>query len=347
MEQAKTAISGGMDSVKDLAGKALPAAQDGINSLKDLTGSPKMKELMPYLLAGGAGAAGAALLTGKRKARTGESRGSYLARILRNAAVTAAAVGGGSYLAHQGLKKTIGAADLENPITGSEDDAGPLSANTKAILTHPSTALAAGALGLGVASTTPLVKELIGANPGAAEAGKAMIQTLKTQNGGKVGKNNLSNVYDTKSLSAAARNERPLFERIMRGDKGAPGTIPATLRDQARLAGVNLHNPSAPLSGRVGSRVGKGAVAVDDLIGKGLAKLPDVWGTGMLKNLLGGRLGKMTTGVGYKAHELGRIPSTIFGRTWGRRLTRGGVASVAALAPTVINSILSNPSKDQ
>lgn len=123
-----------------------------IQSLQSQAGdyleSDDFKSIMPYLLSGGAGAVAGGLATGRRRARDGEDRGSYLARVLRNALVAGGLASGGHYLVNKGLDSTVGSLNDSNSISGHEGQEGPLATATKNIAFSPLTAAGAGATAL-------------------------------------------------------------------------------------------------------------------------------------------------------------------------------------------------------
>lgn len=287
LEQAKGAVAGGTDKVKEMAG------------------NPDLQKLLPYLLAGGAGGVAGGVLSGKRKERAGETRGQYLTRILRNASVAAGLAGGGSYLAHEGFKKSLGSADLENPMTGTAGDQGPLAAGLRDKLFSPLTAGAAGIAGLAATAKAPV----IGANPNVAEHEKQLFADLKSAHGGKLpdgikGKEDLTSLgrKSPGNLQALLRGHTPTGDKVEL--TGTPA-LASSIQRNAHAAGVNIHDPGAE------------------------TKL----------------LGRKVKGLAHKATEMGRLPSALLGRTTGRRLGRAGVGTVAALIPAIVGSILTNQSE--
>ena len=219
LEQAKGALSAG-------AGKA-----------KELAGNPDVQKLLPYLLAGGAGAVGGAALGGRRRQRTGETRGQYLTRILRNAVVAGGLVGGGSYLAGEGFKNTLGSVDLERPMTGGKDDQNPIGSTGKEIAFSPATAALAGAGVLGATVNRPL----IGANPGLADAESKLLAGLKKLHGGK-----LPQGADSKAaLEFTAKTDNAALQKLL-GDATTPEG--QALRMEAKKLGLNVHDASKTIN---------------------------------------------------------------------------------------------------
>ena len=279
-----------------------------------------LHKLMPYLLAGGAGAAAGGIMSGGRKVRSGETRGQYLTRVLRNAAVTGALAGGGSYAAGEGFKKTLGSVDMENPMTGTPGDQGPLASGLRHALFSPLTAAATGigALGLTMHGKT------IGANPNAEVAGKSLLASLKDTHGGKMPEG-ISNIADIEAR--LTRSPQEMLSKL-RGDAPVPDGAPisdaigqpsirlsspelaAKMTNQAKAVGLNLHDPTA------------------------VTELPK-----FLQKILGR---ESVSGVGHTAAEMARIPSMLIGRTTGRRIGRGALGLGAALLPAIAGSIATN-----
>jgi hypothetical protein len=219
LEQAKGALSGGAGKVQELAG------------------NPDVQKLLPYLLAGGAGAVGGAALSGQRRKRTGETRGQYLTRILRNAAVAGGLVGGGSYLAGEGFKKTLGSVDLEHPMTGGKDDQNPIGSTGKEIAFSPVMAALSGATTLGVTANRPI----IGANPGLADAESKLLAGLKKLHGGS-----LPQGADSKSaLEFTAKTDNAALQKLL-GDAATPEG--KALRLEAKKLGLNVHDASKTIN---------------------------------------------------------------------------------------------------
>lgn len=148
-------------------------AKDGLQSVLQ---SEDFKKILPYLLAGGAGAVAGGVATGRRNERKGESRSSHAGRVLRNALVAGGLAAGGTALLRKGLGETTGAVDKAGPITGgTADNEGPLSSTLKGLLFSPVTAAASGATGLAL---THGRKHIGAAEPGASEAIKSLAKHL-------------------------------------------------------------------------------------------------------------------------------------------------------------------------
>lgn len=270
MDQAKDALSSG-------------AAQIG-----DAAKNVDMQKLLPYLLAGGAGAVGGAALSGRRKERQGETRGQYLTRILRNAVGAGALTGLGTYAVGQGLQKTLGKVDVAHPISGSAADQGPLASGGRQALFGLPAATISGATGLGLTAGM----KGIGANPNAAAHGDDLLALLKsTHNGAPPGIDNL------RDLKARSVDDPGDFLRMLRGDAPAQGGMSSStlgspavakqLRYHANGAGINPYAlgsfehkifeagkiPSMVMGRTSGRRFGRGA------IGLGAALIPALAGS--------------------------------------------------------------------
>jgi hypothetical protein len=283
--------------------QAKGALASGASQIKGMTENVDLQKLMPYLLAGGAGAVGGAALTGKRKERAGETRGQYLTRILRNAVATGAFAGVGSYAAAAGLKKTIGKVDLERPITGKTNDQGPAAAALRGTLFGAPAAIAsggavlAGTAGLGglkgaLGDTDEAKKLLMGGLANARDAKMPSgLATVEKDNW--IRRNELLNKgLDYDRVQALAKGSPDQLQLLLGGDK--------TLIQQARRLGFNTHDPEA------------------------------------VSNFMG----KQLKGVAHKAHTAGELPSLLLGRTGLRRAGRGAVLAGGALIPAVIGSLL-------
>lgn len=114
---------------------------------------------LPYLLSGGAGALAGGLLTQRQREDEGESRGEYLRRVLRNAALTGGLASGGHLLLNKGVESIIGDADDRQTgiLTGDESTEGPLSSTIKQLAFSPFTAAGAGATGLAMTRKKDLI----------------------------------------------------------------------------------------------------------------------------------------------------------------------------------------------
>lgn len=211
-----------------LMDQAKGALSSGADQIKGMTGNVDMQKLLPYLLAGGAGAIGGAALSGKRKERSGETRGQYLTRILRNAVAAGALTGVGSYAAAEGFKKTVGKVDLEHPVTGKDGDQGPLSAGVRGALFGAPAAIASGAGLLAATVGRPGVGSGVNAKS-LTDAGEKLTAGLKAKFGNAVP----AGMDDIKALQAQARRDPSAL-------RAAIGKDPDLLHEAARL-GINLH----------------------------------------------------------------------------------------------------------
>jgi hypothetical protein len=135
------------DTFNSLSTQAGGAADAAGNKLNELAGSEEMKKLMPYLVSGGLGAGAGALLTGKRRARKGESRTSHLGRVLGNALIAGGLTAGSHALLSKGVASASGK-DVQDHISPELPDEGPLAANLRTAAFSPLTAGAAGVGGL-------------------------------------------------------------------------------------------------------------------------------------------------------------------------------------------------------
>lgn len=305
MEQAKGAISAGADKISGLSS------------------DPEIQKLLPYLLAGGAGALGGGFLSGRRKTRSGETRGQYLTRILRNAVLAGGLAGGGSYLAHQGFKKTLGSVDLENPVTGREGDQGPVGAGLRNILFHPLTAATSG---LAVLGGTAGMKG-IGANPNAASHADSVLSNLKLRLGGKLP----AGITDKKSLEALAIADPAAFKQLMAGN------IPAGMGDSSAFVGNKIPGGVAdhsilgtPADGKyIKHHASAAGINVHDP--KATYELPK-----LLQKLL---RRQSVTDPRHAVHKAMDYPSRLIGRSAARRIGRGGLGIAAALIPAVAGAI--------
>lgn len=224
-------------------------ANDLTASAQEFLGSDDFKKLLPYLLSGGAGAAGAAWLTGRRKKKQGEGRLGYLGRILGNAAMGGGLAAGGHYLLNKGLEKTVGGEGglLEDLSSGPQE--GPLEAGVRETLTNPATAALAG---LGGLSLTSKWKGL-----GVPEEPKAHATAQ------------LRKILGLDKSFMGSRNPRQMGDII--------GTLPKELQGEAnrlrRMAGIASEGPRPANPSRWANlrRTGRGAASV--LMRNGVAPL--------------------------------------------------------------------------
>jgi hypothetical protein len=116
------------------------------DKIGDVLQSDDMKKLLPWLLAGGAGAIAGGAMTARRKRRgrpDEEGRLSYLARVLGNAALTGGLVVGGGKALQYGAQRL---ADSAPAPEGQEPMKSPLSSTIGEVASNP---LVAGATGVG------------------------------------------------------------------------------------------------------------------------------------------------------------------------------------------------------
>lgn len=228
MQDAGKSVSGALDSARAGVSKATGAATDYLKS-------PEAAKLVPYLLAGGGAAALGGLATGKRKKKSGEGRMSYAGRVLRNALVAGGLGAGGSYLAHQGLKKTVGAFDKEHPITGGAGQQGPAADAVKNLAFSPVTA---GAAGLGTLAATAN-RPMLGTGKQQESALKQLLAELKAQPGVDP---SIANVADGNGLNRVADKNFGAFDSAMKNGGTAVSDVRQSL---AREAGVSMHDPKS------------------------------------------------------------------------------------------------------
>lgn len=151
---------------------------DAGSKIGDVLQSEDVKKLLPWLLAGGAGAIAGGAMTGarKRKGRPDEEgRLKYLARVLGNAALAGGLVVGGGKALQYGSQRLADAAPAPE---GKEPLKSPLSATIGGLASNPLVAGGAGAGGL------------IGFNKIFSGHGKDMADTradLETMFGKKIG----------------------------------------------------------------------------------------------------------------------------------------------------------------
>lgn len=128
-----------------------------LDSLKDTLQSEQFKKIMPYLLAGGAGAVGSTLMTGGRRGfgKRKESRMGYLGRVLRNALVTGGIAAGGTALARYGADKLSNKTTTNGlQATGMDN---PTDQVLRSSLFSPAAATGAGIAGLAATHKMPWI----------------------------------------------------------------------------------------------------------------------------------------------------------------------------------------------
>ena len=128
-----------------------------LDALKNTLQSEQFKKIMPYLLAGGAGAVGSTLMTGGRRGfgKRKESRMGYLGRVLRNALVTGGIAAGGTALARYGADK-LSNKTTTNGLQASGMD-NPTDQVLRASLFSPAAATGAGIAGLAATHHMPWI----------------------------------------------------------------------------------------------------------------------------------------------------------------------------------------------
>ena len=287
-----------------LMDQAKGALSSGATQIKGMAENVDLQKLMPYLLAGGAGAVGGAALSGKRKERSGETRGQYLTRILRNAVATGALAGVGSYAAAEGFKKTVGKVDLENPVTGKEGDQGPLAEGARGALFGAPAAVISGA---GVLGATNGMKSIGGVGD-VDDAKKLLMGGLANARDAKAPTGLNPVEMDAWNQRDALLQSNPDIDRVRNMSTQNPEDFrrllggDASLIHEARRLGLNTHDPE------------------------------------VISKFMGTKL----KGVAHKLHTAGKYPSLVIGRTGARRAGRGILGGIASLIPAVLGSVLTD-----
>jgi hypothetical protein len=312
----------------------------GFEQLKGTLESEQFKKILPYLLIGGAGAAGGAALTGGRRSKRGESRLGYMGRVLRNALVTGGLAAGATGLARYGMDK------LNNPAASADgkqtpDLANPTDQALRSTLFSPTTAAASGALGLGLTHKLPG----IGADTKSRESARQAIAKA-------IG------VTSTDSLKQMTPAE---LARDLRGIKKIDG---ASAEAQIRAAGLTVGpTPSGAPFADLQLRKTLTSILKSPKGAKGEAMQ-------MLDRLKHSPLGdaaintyKHPTNILDELRTLKSDPSlegarqigsrltrrglmSTFGQTGGRRALRSGVGLAAAAIPALIGSFVTDEKKD-
>jgi hypothetical protein len=311
----------------------------GFEQLKGTLESEQFKKILPYLLIGGAGAAGGAALTGGRRNKRGESRLGYMGRVLRNALVTGGLAAGATGLARYGMGK------LNNPAASADGQTpgldNPTDQALRSTLFSPATAAASGALGLGLTQKLPV----IGINAkGRESARKAIADAIKVQS--------------TDSLMRMTPSD---LAKKLRGIKEIDGMSPEVARRAAGLT-VGPKPTGAPFADL---QLGKTLSSILKSPGSAKAEAAQ-----MLDRLKNSPLGDAATNT-YKhpanildelrtlkgdpslegARQIGsrltrRGLMSTFGQTGGRRALRSGVGLTAAAIPALIGSFVTDEKKD-
>jgi hypothetical protein len=138
---------------------------NALDSLKDTLQSDQFKKILPYLLLGGAGAAGGAYMTGarRRNRRNPESRLGYLGRVLKNSLIAGGLTAGVAGLARYGMDKLDKQTTSDGKQLAGMDN--PTDQALRSALFSPVTALGAGTAGLLATHKIPA----IGANTAARD----------------------------------------------------------------------------------------------------------------------------------------------------------------------------------
>ena len=211
----------------------------GLEQLKGTLESEQFKKILPYILIGGAGAAGGAALTGGRRNKKGESRLGYMGRVLRNALVTGGLAAGAAGLARYGADK------LSNPAASTDGKQAPGFDNPtdqalRSSLFSPAAAVASGGLGLGLTHKIPV----IGANTAARDS---VLDDIAKQLGGRSRQEVLNmkpSVLKSEMSAAVANYKKQLKNFIKNPGKGksSPPIQPFIngIDETARAAGLTV-----------------------------------------------------------------------------------------------------------
>jgi hypothetical protein len=335
----------------------------GFEQLKGTLESEQFKKILPYLLIGGAGAAGGAALTGGRRSKRGESRLGYMGRVLRNALVTGGLAAGATGLARYGMDK------LNNPAASADgkqtpDLANPTDQALRSTLFSPTTAAASGALGLGLTHKLPG----IGADTAARDS---VLDDIAKQLGGRSRQEvlNMKPSLLKSEMSASVDNYKKQLQNFIKN----PGKGKSSPPIQPFINGIDETARAAGLT--VGS-VPSGAPFADLQLRKTLTSIlkspKGAKGEAMqmLDRLKNSPLGdaaintyKHPTNILDELRTLKSDPSlegarqigsrltrrglmSTFGQTGGRRALRAGVGLTAAAIPALIGAFVTDEKKD-
>lgn len=274
LQEAGKSVSDALDTARNGVSRATGQASDYLKS-------PEAAKLVPYLLAGGGAAALGGLATGKRKKRSGETRLSYAGRVLRNALMSGGLAAGGSYLVHQGLKKTVGTFDKDYPITGGEGQQGPAAAAVKNLAFSPATAGVAGVGALAATANRPL----LGTGKQQEAALKQLLAELKAQPGVDP---SIASVAGSAGLNRVADKNFSAFDAAM---KNGGADVTAVRQALAREAGVSMHDPKTARG--IASRIIRRPVG--SLLGQTGGQRVKRLGVGGVAALLPALIGSLTT----------------------------------------------------
>lgn len=320
---------------------------NGFDKLKETFQSDQFKKILPYLIAGGAGATAGAYATGKRKSRQKESRLGYLGRVLRNALTTGGLAAGAVGLARYGADK------LKSPETiNGMQPAGvenPTDQALRAALFSPVSALGAGATGLLATSKLPI----IGADFATRDKVLNQIASNLSTGGKTISSEDVLRMsrFDPVGL-------RKMMESIQ-NSSGGSGPFVGGIDQVAREAGLTLGKdlPKGPTTNlRLRETLAKMIRNPGDIknemdamkdrlryspVGEAAANIKK-----NPKDIIGElKILKDMEGPKYRAEQIRQLGSkfkrrglSTLGQTGGRRAFRGGLGLAAAAIPALIGA---------
>jgi len=312
----------------------------GFEQLKGTLESEQFKKILPYLLIGGAGAAGGAALTDGRRSKRGESRLGYMGRVLRNALVTGGLAAGATGLARYGMDK------LNNPAASADgkqtpDLANPTDQALRSTLFSPATAAASGALGLGLTHKLPG----IGADTKSREsARKAVAKAIELKSADSL--KLMTPAELARDLKGIQKIDGASAEAQIRAAGLTVGPTPTG----APFADLQLRKTLSSILKSPGSAKAEAAQMLDRLKNSPLGdaaihtyKHP----TNILDELRTLKGDPSLEGARQFGSKLTRrgLMST-FGQTGGRRALRSVIGLTAAAIPALIGSLVTDEKKD-
>lgn len=347
---------------------------NALDSLKDTLQSEQFKKILPYLMLGGAGAAGGAYMTGSRRRnrKNPESRLGYLGRILKNSLVAGGLTAGVAGLARYGMDKLDKQTTEDGKQLAGMDN--PTDQALRNALFSPVTALGAGTAGLIATHKMPA----IGANSAARD--KMRESFARVLEYGAKGKNGQIDPNVTALLKASPVELSKKLQQL--GITKVDGLDIETARriagltlgqsfDKAPLTNLQLGSTlkniiSSPSSVRselsgmkgrfFGSPVGNAIEESAKAIGKGFQKVEQPNGQmarnfGALKQAPGQILEQLqklnnTEAAKYRGEQSRQFLSKLtrrgllstFGQGGGRRSFRTGLGLAAATIPALVGA---------
>jgi hypothetical protein len=340
---------------------------NALDSLNNTLQSEQFKKILPYLLIGGAGAAGGAYMTGgrRRNRNNPESRLGYIGRILKNSLIAGGLTAGVAGLARYGYDKLDKPTSVDGKQLPGMDN--PTDAALRNALFSPVTALGAGTAGLLATHKIPH----IGANTAARDSARAHIvkvlglrdahelmgmdpSKLKVQLENAIRSSTTGNPFKDGVQKAVATAGLTLGNRVPKG----PLTdlrIADTLKSIAKAPGSAGDELLAMGKRLRQSPLGNAAVESAKAIGKGFEKVegPDgkmVRNLGALKQAPEQILNELarlkdTPGANYRGEQARQFLSRVsrrglstLGQSGGRRAFRGGLGLTAAAIPALIGA---------